>query len=57
MAFFDFKRRFLQSIVSQTNHLKRILNLKKIIQKKIEILTALMLSGLVFKEYEEKLQN
>ena len=52
-GFFDFKRRFLQSIISQTNHLKKNIKFEKNYSKKIEILTALMLSGLVFKEYEE----
>ena len=30
-SFFEFKKKFLTSIISQTNHLKKILNLKKII--------------------------
>ena len=50
---FEFKRNFIESIIIQTNHLKKILNLKLIIKKKIEILTTIILSGLVFKEYEE----
>ena len=32
---------------------KKIFNLKKDYSKKLEILTALLLTGLVFKEYEE----
>ena len=48
---FDFKRIFLNSIVAQTNHLKKNIKFEKNYSKRIEILTALLLSGLVFKEY------
>ena len=50
---FDFKKNFLDSIVCQTNHLKRNIKFEKDLAKKIEILTAIILTGLVFKEYEE----
>ena len=50
---FDFKKNFLDCVVSQTNHLKKNIKFEKNISKKIEILTAIVLSGLVFKEYEE----
>ncbi len=50
---FDFKRNFLNSIVSQTNHLKKNIKFEKNYRKKLEVLTALILSGLVFKEYED----
>ena len=50
---FDFKKNFLDCIVSQTNHLKKNIKFEKDLSKKIEILTAIMLTGLVFKEYEE----
>ena len=50
---FDFKKNFLDCIVSQTNHLKRNIKFEKNLNKKIEILTAIILTGLVFKEYEE----
>ena len=50
---FDFKRKFLDSIVAQTNHLKKNIKFEKDYSKRIEILTALTLSGLVFKEYED----
>ena len=50
---FDFKRNFLNSIISQTNHLKKNIKFEKDYSKRIEILTALLLSGLVFKEYKE----
>ena len=50
---FDFRRNFLNCIISQTNHLKRNIKFEKDFSKKIEILTAIILTGLVFKEYEE----
>ena len=50
---FDFKRNFLDCIISQTNHLKRNIRFENNLAKKIEILTAILLTGLVFKEYEE----
>ena len=52
-ATFDFKQNFLSSIISQTNHLKKNIKFEKDYLKKIEILTALILSGLIFKEYED----
>ena len=48
---FDFKKKFLDSIISQSNHLKKNIKFEKNYSKRIEILTALLLSGLVFKEY------
>lgn len=51
-ATFDFKKNFLSSIISQTNHLKNNIKFEKDYLKKIEIFIALILSGLVFKEYE-----
>ena len=53
---FDFKKNFLNSIVTQSNHLKKNIRFEKNFLKKIEILTAIILSGLVFKEYEENFQ-
>ncbi len=50
---FDFKRSFIESIIIQTNHLKRNFKYEVDHQKKIEIISSLLLSGLVFKEYEE----
>ena len=50
---FDFKKNFLNCIISQTNHLKKNIKFEKDLSKKIEILTAIILTGLVFKEYEE----
>ena len=43
----------MNCIVSQTNHLKKNIKFEKNLNKKIEILTAIILTGLVFKEYEE----
>ena len=54
---FDFRKNFLNCIVSQTNHLKRNIKFEKDLSKKLEILTAIILSGLVFKEYEENFDN
>ncbi len=50
---FEFKRNFIESLIIQTNHLKRNYKYEIDHQNKIEIITALLLSGLVFKEYEE----
>ncbi len=50
---FEFKRNFFQIIISQCNHLKRNLKFEKDSIKRVEMLTALLLSGLVFKDYEE----
>jgi len=50
---FEFKRNFIESLVIQTNHLKKNFKYEIDHQKKIEVLTALTLSGLVFKEYED----
>ncbi len=50
---FEFKKNFLNCIISQTNHLKKNIQFEKDLSKKIEILTAIILTGLVFREYEE----
>ena len=50
---FDFRKNFLNCIINQTNHLKRNIRFESNLKKKIEILTAIILTGLVFKEYEE----
>ena len=52
-ANFEFKRNFLRSIVSQCNHLKKNIKFEKDYSKKVKILIALILSGLIFKEYED----
>ena len=51
-ASFDFKKKFLNSIISQSNHLKKNIKFEKDYLKKIEIFSALILTGVVFKEYE-----
>ena len=50
---FDFKKNFLNCIITQTNHLKKNIKFEKDVIRKIEILTAIILTGVVFKEYEE----
>ncbi len=50
---FDFKKKILSIIISQSNHLKKNIKFEKDYSKKIEILSALILSGLAFKEYED----
>ena len=50
---FEFKKNFFQNIISQCNHLKKNFRYEKNITKRAEIFTALILSGIVFKEYKE----
>ena len=50
---FDFKKNLFQTIISQCNHLKKNILFEKDPCKKIEILTALALSGIIFKEYKD----
>ena len=52
-SFFEFKKNFLTSIILQSNHLKKNIKFEKNYENKIKTLTALLLTGLVFKEYEE----
>ena len=52
-ANFDFKRNFLNSIISQCNHLKKNIKFEKDYLKKIEIFSTLIISGIVFQEYED----
>ena len=51
-ATFDFKKNFLSSIITQSNHLKRNVEFEKNYLNKIEIFATLILTGIVFKEYE-----
>jgi uncharacterized heparinase superfamily protein len=51
-ANYEFKKNFLDSIISQSNHLKNNIKFEKNYLKKIQIYSALILSGIVFKEYE-----
>ena len=50
---FDFKKNFFQNIITQCNHLKKNFRYEKNIIKRVEVFTALILSGIIFKEYEE----
>ena len=52
-ANFEFKRNFLNSIISQCNHLKKNIKFEKDYLKKIQIFSTLILSGMVFQEYED----
>ena len=46
-----FKNDFLQSIIVQSNHLKKNIRFEKYFLDKIETITAILLTGLVFKDY------
>ena len=50
---FDFRNNFISCIIRQTNHLKKNIKFEKNYVKKMEILTAIILSGIVFKEYKD----
>ena len=50
---FDFKNDFLESTIIQINHLKKNYNFEKDETIKIEILSTIILSGLIFKEYKK----
>jgi len=49
----NFKTSFYKSIIIQTNHLKRNISYEHNPVKKIEIMCAIILTGLVFKDYYE----
>ena len=49
-------KEFLSCIITQTNHLKKNIRFEKDYIKKVRILTAIILTGLVFKEYEENFE-
>jgi len=49
--FTEFKKKFLTSLVIQINHLKKNYKFEEDIFKKIQILSSIYLSGLVFEEY------
>ena len=53
----NFKQIFFNSIVVQVNHLKKNLNFENDPVKKIEILSTVILSGLVFKEYNSNFET
>ncbi len=50
---FEFKKKFFENIILQCNHLKKNIDYEKDSLKKLEVLTALILSGLIFKECNE----
>ena len=52
-----FKETFFNSIIFQVNHLKKNLNDENDPAKKIEIISAIILSGLVFKEYNSNFEK
>ena len=52
----NFKQSFFNSIIIQVNHLKKNLNDERDPAKKIEIVSAIILSGLVFKEYNSNFE-
>jgi len=52
-----FKEMFFNSIVIQVNHLKKNLNDENDPARKIEIISAIVLSGLVFKEYNSNFEK
>ena len=52
-----FKENFFNSIIVQVNHLKKNLNDDNDPTKKIEIISAIILSGLVFKEYNSNFEK
>ena len=52
-----FKENFFNSIIIQVNHLKNNLNDENDPAKKIEIISAIILSGLVFKEYNSNFEK
>ena len=52
-----FKKIFFKSIIVQVNHLKNNLNDENDPARKIEIISAIILSGLVFKEYNSNFEK
>ena len=53
---FDFKKSFLDSIICQTNHLKKNIKYEDDYLNKVETIMFLILSGLVFKEYKDNFE-
>ena len=52
----NFKQEFFNSIIIQVNHLKKNLDYENDPVKKIEIISTIVLSGLVFKEYNSNFE-
>ena len=53
----NFKQIFFSSIIMQINHLKKNFNYENDPVKKIEIISVIILSGLVFKEYNSNFET
>jgi len=53
----NFKKIFFNSIIIQVNHLKKNLNDENDPAKKIEIISTIIISGLVFKEYNSNFEK
>ncbi len=49
---FEFKKKIFQNIISQCNHLIKNIKYEKDPVKRIQVFTALVLSGIIFKEYK-----
>ncbi len=54
---FEFKKKVFQNIIYQCNHLRKNIKYEKNPVKKIQVLTALILSGIVFKEYKSNYEE
>ncbi len=54
---FDFKKKVFQNIIYQCNHLRKNIKYEKDPVKRIQVLTALILSGIVFKEYKSNYEE
>ena len=52
----SFKKDFFQSIIQQTNHVKKNIKFQNDYSKRIEIICAILLTGLVFKEYRKNFE-
>ena len=52
-----FKQNFFQSIITQINHLKKNIEFENNYSEKIEAISAILLSGLVFKEYSKNFND
>lgn len=52
-----FKQNFFHSIMTQVNHLKKNLKFENNYSEKVEAISAILLSGLVFKEYYKNFED
>ncbi|MBA1340345.1 MAG: putative conserved protein, heparinase superfamily [Pelagibacterales bacterium] len=53
----NFKKKFFRSIIMQVNHLRKNVGFEGNSSKKIEVICAILLSGLVFKDYSENFEQ